>query len=342
MRATRGVVAVGIMLFALLCARADAQSPAELTIGIGRDIPLNTHVSVAAAKGFFRAEGLTVQLKSFASGAVMTESMAANDLQVGLAAITSPVIMRNNGVPVVILAQVADNGGNNAILVRTDAGVRRAEDLYRLKLGLQVGSSASKFLNDVVAEHRIDAARLQTVNLTPPDAVAAYRAGQVDGLVVWEPWVSRAEAARPSTIVHTYHESLFAGARRKVSLTQNAMVLFVREELAKTRGDVLNALLRGMVKADEYIAGGAHAEEVLTLASRDIKQEPQANRRGFERAVFKLVLDEGLVRVIRENTEFLKETGKIRAAVDPLSWIYSAPLKRARAASVKIEGTWKP
>lgn len=343
-RLTRGVLGVAAMLLGLTLATAvAAQAPGELTIGVGRDIPLNTHISVALAKGFLRAEGLpNAQIKSFPSGAVMTESVAAKELQLGLAAITAPVILRNNGVGIVLLAQVADNGSNNALLVRTDANVRKPEDLYRLKLGLQVGSSATKLLNDIAKEHRLDPARLQTVNLTPPDAVAAYRGGQVDGLVVWEPWVGRAEAARPTAILHTYHESLFPEARRKVSITQSAMVLFCREEFARTRTDTLNALLRAMVRADEYIADRAHADEVLAVASRDIKQEPQANRRGFERAIFKLVIDEGLVRVVKENTEFLKETGKIRTVVEPLSWIYSEPLKRARAASVKVDGTWKP
>lgn len=342
-RSTVVLVVCGLALAAAaMVGPARAQGP-EVVIGIGRDVPLNTHISVALAKGFLKAEGLpNVRLKSFAAGAVMVEAIAANEIPVGFSAITAPTILRNNGIPVLLLAQVADNGANNALLVRADANVQKPEDLYRLRLGLLVGSAASNFLTDIARAHGLDPGRLQTVNLAPPDQLAAYRGGQVDGLVVWEPWVSRAEAAKPTAILHTYHESFFPSARRKVDLTQSAIVMIAREEFARTQREALDALLRGLARAQEFIVDRANSEEALTIASRDIKQEPAVNRRAFERVIFKLAVDEGLVRSVRENTRFLNETGKARMSVDPLSWIYTEPLKRARQTWVKIDGQWKP
>ncbi len=315
----------------------------ELLIGIGRDIPLNAHVSVALAKGFLKAEGLPdVKLRSFASGSVMTEAMAAGEVKVGFAAIAAPVALRNNGVPVVVLAQIADNGENNALLVRRDAHVEKPEDLYRLRLGLLAGSSATVFLSEIARLHHLDPARLQTVNLPPADAVAAYRGGQIDGIVVWEPFVSRAEAARPGVRLHTYHESFFPSERGKFDVGESVMVLVAREELLRSQPDAIAALMRALARAHDYLTDKAHADEVLRIASADIKQDPAGNRRGFEHAIFKLTIDAGLVTAMQKDTTFLHARGKTRLAVDPLTWLWSEPLRRVRPAAVTVDGRFAP
>jgi ABC-type nitrate/sulfonate/bicarbonate transport system substrate-binding protein len=334
---------VPLVVALVLTLVSGAQGADELLIGIGRDIPLNTHISVALAKGYLKAEGLpSVRLKSFASGSVMTEAMAANEVQVGFAAIAAPVALRNNGVPIVILAQVADNGANNAVLVRSDARVEKPEDLYRLRLALLAGSSATVFLSEIARLHKLDRARLQTVNLPPADAVSAYRGGQVDGVVVWEPFLSRAEAARPSVRLHTYHESFFPSAPGKFAVGQSAMVLVAREEIVRSHPETVSGLLRALSRAHDYVVDRKNADEVLKVASDDIKQDPAGNRRGFDNTIFKLTIDDSLVKALQKDTTFLRETGKTRLAVDPLTWLYSEPLRRVRPAAVTVEGRFKP
>lgn len=345
MRIRRRILAalVTLVLTAALAPGDAGAQASKLTLSTGRDICLSIHISVARAKGYTKAEGLPeIDLKTFPSGIMALEAVVAKDAPIAFTALGPTAILGNNGAPIVLLSQLADNGGNNILLVRGDASVQKPEDIYKLKIGTAVGGGGSVLLYEMVRHWKLDESKFQLVNLQPPDQMAAYRSGQVDGLAVWEPWAGRAAKIKPTTILLNNHESFFPAARGKVDLGQNPCVVAAHHEYVRANRDTVNALMRALARAQEYIANQKNAEEVLTIASRDLKQEPADNKEAFDRSIFKLVIDEGLVSTAQRLTGFLQRSGKIRAAVHPAEWIYSEPLKRARPAWAPVEGRWKP
>lgn len=340
-RLVAGLVAI-VLVAGLVPGRALAQG-SKLTLSTGRDICLSTHISVARAKGYTKAEGLPeIDLKTFPSGIMSLEAVVARDAPIAFTALGPTAILGNNAAPIVLLSQLVDNGGNNILLVRSDANVQKPEDLYKVKIATAVGGGGSVLLYEMARHWKLDESKVQLVNLQPPDQMAAYRSGQVDGLAVWEPWAGRAAKIKPTTILLNNHESFFPGARGKVDLGQNPCVVAAHQDYVRANRDTVNALMRALARAQDYIADRKNAEEVLRIASRDLKQEPADNKEAFERIIFKLVIDESLVSTAQRLTGFLQRSGKIRAAVHPTEWIYSEPLKRARSAWAPVEGRWKP
>ena len=94
-------------------------------------------------------------------------------------------------------------------MVRKDAMVKAPEDLYRLKIGLLVGSTASDDLHQLALHYKLDEKRLQIVNLAPPEQLVAYRTGEVQAFLAWEPWpISRPPRGDCNRHLHGNHEPI--------------------------------------------------------------------------------------------------------------------------------------
>ena len=121
---------IGTILCGLLglAGVADAQQGPEQTrvsLGVGIDQSVAAWPIVAREKGFFREVGFTdVDIRLFSSGSAMVEALAAGSLQLGFSGDAPVIIMRGQGLPVVVLTPLADDAEFTWLFVRKDRNVR--------------------------------------------------------------------------------------------------------------------------------------------------------------------------------------------------------------------------
>ena len=141
-----GATSVTAAAGGLLSTRAFAQAKpetAKLAMGFGLDPVFAPHM-VAMAKGWFRDAGFTdVSTKTFSGGAVAGEALVANEIQLWTPGNLPPISMAHNGVPIVVLGSNAIAWAVDKLVARKDANIRTPEDLYKIKIGLLQGSTAS-------------------------------------------------------------------------------------------------------------------------------------------------------------------------------------------------------
>jgi sulfonate transport system substrate-binding protein len=187
-----------------------------------------------------RAETLNAELAKhnaraewveFQAGPPIYEAMRAGAVDIGYTGETPPVFAQAGGVPFVYIATEAPAPASEAILVPNDSKLKTVADLKGKKIALNRGSNVHYLLLRALEEAKLTIKDVQVTYLAPPDARAAFDAGQVDAWVIWDPFQAAAEVAGARTL------------RDGVGLVDNQFFYVARRAFAESQAELVNLVL---------------------------------------------------------------------------------------------------
>jgi ABC-type nitrate/sulfonate/bicarbonate transport system substrate-binding protein len=331
-------------LIAPSVAFADAKpEKSSLAIGIGPDFGTSGSAVIALQKGYFKAQGLDdVELKSFPAGLVQVEALTAGGLDMAMPTQAPILTARANGVPLILFASVAAYNNSLALVIRDGLPVKNPTDLYGLKIGVLKGSGAEMMVNAIIKEYKLDASKIETVNLAPPEQLSSLATAAVDAICVWQPWVYQATQSK-AKIVHTGTQSFFAQNQgQKVIVDWTRGLCCTMERFAKTNPITIDAVVSGLAQAQKFIADDSNFGEVNRIFSKFQNQSEQMNAVVIKTYGPSIALDQRFLNDIDEVQDFLLQSGRQRKKIDVADIIYGAPLEKIDPSLVTIEAKWKP
>jgi ABC-type nitrate/sulfonate/bicarbonate transport system substrate-binding protein len=338
-----GAGAAGAALALPGIARAQAKPEvAKLTLGFGLDPVFAPHV-LAMKKGWFAEAGFTtVETKSFTGGALAGDALIASEIQLWTPGNLPPISMAHTGIPVVVLGTNCIATAAEKLVARKDAKVEKPEDLYRIKIGLLAGSTASATLHNLAKRYGLDEKKLQTVNMPPPEQLAALNGNTIQALLCWQPWGNNALKTGATEMIHSGTISGFAGNKGQAAQVSATRSLFVAsQEFVKKNPIATKALMTILVRGQKYVADPKNRAEVIDLVAVELKQDKALVEAIWGEYVFDPSFDEKYAADMKSMTDYLVASGRVKAAKDPLDYTYSDPVAAADPALVKLPGRWK-
>ena len=233
----------------------------------------DVNIYIADKKGYFREEGLEIELSSFDSAAKMIAPMGAGELDVGSGSATAGLynaVARGINIKIVSPNANAPPGyGHNILIVRKDlvdsGRFKTLADLKGMKIAVtSPGASSTSTLNEALKRVGLKFSDIDPVYLGYPDHVIALTNGKIDAGLTAEPAATQAvnagNAVRVMTddVIDPYHEAaieLFSGdfIQKHPDEARKFMRAFLRA--VRFYND---ALKDGMLK-------GRTAEEVIAI-----------------------------------------------------------------------------
>ncbi|NEP00584.1 MAG: ABC transporter substrate-binding protein [Symploca sp. SIO2E9] len=167
-----------------------AAIPGELRIGF-QVIP-NAEL-LAKAQGLVKKKFPETKVKwiSYKSGRLVNQAMAANDIDLGLCGSvpTAMGIAQGLSYKVYFIHDVI--GDNEALVVKQSLGIKTLADLEDKKIAVPFGSTAHFSLLSALAAEDIESKNLTIVDLQPPEMLAAWQRGEIDGGFIWHPTLNK-------------------------------------------------------------------------------------------------------------------------------------------------------
>lgn len=330
---------------AALGGRAWAQAKPEVTrlgLAFGLDPVFAPHM-IAMQKGWFRDAGFAeVTTKTFSGGALAGEALVAGDIQLWTPGNLPPISMTHSGVPIVVLGTNCLAMSADRLVARKDANVRAPEDLYKVKIGLLQGSTASADLYYLAKHYGLDEKRLQVVNMPPPEQLAGLNANAVQAMLCWQPWGYNALKSGNAELVHTGLVSGFAANRDQPAQISYTRSLFVASQEFVTKNPVATRrMVEVLLRAQRYVADPKNRNEVVTLFVEQSKQDRALADAIWDQYTFDPVFDDRYVRDMERLSEYLVATGRLKAPKSPLDYTYTDPTAAVDPALVKVPGRFK-
>ena len=201
----------------------------------------NAAMFVAMEKGFFKAEGLTLETVPMQGGAVIVQGVTSGDLQFGWTNVISLYQAHVAGFDFKLVTGGATNvrskNESHAIQVAKSSSIKRAKDLEGKTVAVNTLNNIVHLLAMAwVDKNGGDSKKVKFVEVPFPKMEAALVAGKVDAISVHEPFVTAAlEKGEVRTIAQPWGDVLpkfliasWFGSEKWLMKNKQAATAFIR------------------------------------------------------------------------------------------------------------------
>ncbi|MHB2167519.1 ABC transporter substrate-binding protein [Alsobacter sp. R-9] len=248
----------------------------DVKLGVGgKALLYYLPLTIAERKGYFKEQGLDVEISDFAGGAKSLQALVGGSADVVTGAYEHTIRMQAKGQDIRAVLELGRFPGI-AVGIRKDkaASYKSPADLKGMKIGVTApGSSTNMLVNFLLAQAGLapDAASFIGVG-SAASAVAAIKKGELDAISHLEPVLSMLEKDGDiKVVVDTRTEE---GTRALFGGSNPAAVLYMKKDFIDKNPNTTQALVNGLYKALKWIQTATPEEitaavpEEFTLGDR--------------------------------------------------------------------------
>ncbi len=266
--------ALGALFAVLFACTAWAQAPEKkkVTIAVGgKTLFYYLPLTVAERKGYFKDEGLEVEIPDFPGGARALQALVGGSADMVSGAYEHTINMLAKKQPIKAVVLQAKYSSIVLLLPKDKAAkYRGGRDLKGLKIGVTApGSSTNMFVNNLLAKDGLKPTDVSIVGVgTGAGAFAALDKGEIDAISNLDPVITQLEST--GKFVAVADSRTEKGMKDIYGGDYHASVIYVTDEFVKKYPNTVQAVVNAMVRADKWIAK-ATPQEVVDLMPPEYK-----------------------------------------------------------------------
>ncbi len=316
---TLGALFLGLAIAATAAAQAPEKKKITIAVG-GKGLFYYLPLSVAERKGYFRDEGLEVEIPDFAGGAKALQAMVGGSADMVSGAYEHTINMVAKKQPIKAVVLQARHSSIVLILPKDKAAkYKSAKDLKGLKVGVTApGSSTNMFVNNLLAKDGLKPTDVSIVGVgAGSGAFAAMDKGEIDALSNLDPVITQLETTGKFVAVADSRtekgmQDIYAG-------DYHASVIYITEEFIRKNPSTVQAVVNAIVRADKWVAKATPPEIVDLMPAEYKAGNPSVYKEGLlknmigysEDGTLSLKAAENVYKVLVQFEPSVKAAGKI-------------------------------
>lgn len=154
----------------------------------------------AVDNGYFKQEGLDVNLVQFTSGSTELAAMASGEIDVGYLGVGAHVFAPQ-GQCVILALDSTDLSGE--IMARTDSGYKSMKDLKGKNVAISTGTTSELVLSMALKKNGMQKSDVNMVNMDASGKVTAFMSGKIDAISIEAPYTDQIRTKMGSNKVTT-------------------------------------------------------------------------------------------------------------------------------------------
>ena len=245
------VIATGFLALLFLslpvfhAAEYTAAAPQKVRLGYLRNDLHHLAAWIAIEKGFFKDEGIAVEVAGiFNAGPEEMSAFASKSIDMGYLGIAPSITGTANRSARVRALSLA-NAEGSAIVVRKDSAIRDVGGLAGKTVAIPGYSTVQDFLlRKGLGAAGIDAKKVNIIVIKPPEMISTLASGQIDAFIAWEPHPSKAVTMGAGRVL-VPSARIWAG--------HPCCVVAAEESFMKNNPAIVRAFLKAHARATEYI-----------------------------------------------------------------------------------------
>ena len=302
---------------ALLAAGSVAEA-APLKVGAAANVG-GLIVFVAQDKGIFAKHGIDAKVVTRNTGAALTKSLRAGEIDFAPAAFTNLPAALERGLD--LRGVVGYTGGSYSsstsdnfvgIAARPGTGVTKIADIKGKKIGVTFGSTGDLYLRTLMRKNGLGTADVKRINVRPPSLVSVFDTGGVDVITAWEPFLTRLLDKVPGSKLV---------ARGGVHVCFCAVLHRSPEKVYADR-KMTQSFVDAMSEAAAYVRNPANRDEVATIGSRFVRgMPPELVKRTMPHMVYDTRLGKNTFAAFNFSVKQLIAQKKMKRPYDPAKYL---------------------
>jgi ABC-type nitrate/sulfonate/bicarbonate transport system substrate-binding protein len=322
------VVLVGALLAVTASVALARPELSRIEVYSARDAQMATQALVAVSKGYFKEEGLEVDLKYYQAASEIPAGMIGGSIKIGLGGWVNPMQVAANDYPVKVVAPLSDIAGTTQLVVKPT--IKTAKDLEGKKLAMLNIPIIRRFLEDFSNAHGADVAKISVVNTQPSDSLTAFAKGDADAVLIWQPHTTRAIRESGGVLMHTGVKSFIPGREGNYRVYYNYGVVFMADDFIQKNPNTTEAFLRGLVKAQDYVAQPANRAEVAQIIAQPLGMPADIGRQVLGENEYFMKITPDWLRIMQQEVAFYVNAKMLKKPVEPKTLVDGSVLRKIR------------
>lgn len=293
------IVFAVLLVFMLVSAVISLAASKTVRIGYLRNDLHHLAAWVAIDKGFFKDEGVDVEVAGiFNAGPEEMTAFASKSLDMGyLGVAPSATGLANKSASVKAVALA--NAEGSSIVVRKDSSIKEVKDLQGKTVAIPGYSSVQDFLLRKALEGAgVDPRKVNIIVIKPPEMIVALGAKQIDAFIAWEPHPSKAVTMGIGKVL------ISSGMIWK---DHPCCVVAVDNAFRQDNPETVKSFVRAHVKATEYIR--KNPDEALRIGIKYTGMDEATVREAIRHISYHNLAKEG---DIKEYVKYLVKFGYVK------------------------------
>ena len=236
-------------------AHAQALEKPKITFGVGgKSLFYYLPLTIALQKGYFKSEGLDVEVQDFPGGARALQALLGGSVDVVSGAFEHTITQQAKGQNIEALVLQGKYAGIVLAMSKAKAATYKSPaDLKGMKIGVTApGSSTNMFVNVLLAKAKLppDSVAIIGVGATA-GAVAIMKRGEIDAISNLDPVISQLES--DGAIIPVVDTRNAKGMQEVYGNAYAAGCIYVPVEFSKKYPNTAQAIVNAMVHALRFI-----------------------------------------------------------------------------------------
>jgi len=259
-----------------------------------------------------KATGAKINWRKFESGAEVVAAVASGDVPIGNIGSSPLAAAASRGLPIQTFLITGVIGESEALVVRNGSNINKPADLVGKKVAVPYVSTTHYSLLAALKHWKVDASKVNILNLRPSEIAAAWQRGDIDAAYVWDPALGKVKAS--GKVLTSSAEVSKWGAPtydlwivRKDFAEKNPNFL---KQFAKVTGAVFD---RYNKDPKAFASDAANVEKIARLTGSK-PEEVAALLPGNKYPSLKeqsALLQKPFVKAVADTATFLKSQGKV-------------------------------
>lgn len=288
---------------------------------------LASSVWIAEHNGYFKNQGLDVEITEFSSGRDAFASMLNNG-NLDMATVAQTPFVRNSFIrdDYEVIAGMVTSPNDVKIIARKDSDIDAPADLKGKKVGITQSSTGHYFLSLFLSQHGLSLADVTILDTNADALPQTLSDGQVDAIATWEP--------------HIYNAKRLLGTN--FSLLESSgtfredFYFTVLKEWAKNNPALLKRFIAAIDSAETFIA--LHPEESQRIVAERLNLDPLFVASVWSDYSFGLFLDQAMLLTFEQQARWAQDNNIVSESAAPnyLNFIYFDALEAMKPEAITI------
>ncbi len=280
---------------------------------------------VADEKGYFKDEGIDLEIRPYEYGILTIPDVLNGTIDMSLANEFAPVVRSFDFPKIRILASI-DQTNSYELIARRDRGINTPADLRGKNIGIPKGSQSEFFLGTFLTFNHLSLTDVKVVYTKPFDLEDAIISSKVDAILIWPPLSSNITKRLGAN-------SVVWGAQ---SGQDAYFVLIGSEDLVKKRPQVVERMLRALVKAEEFVKNNTSGAKMIVM--RRTKTDEEYIKYVWPANNFTISLNQAMVLTMEDEARWAVANKLTDKTMIPnyFKFIYFDALEKVKPEAITI------
>lgn len=144
---------------------------------------------VAKEKGYFKKNGVNVELDAIQSASDRRSALASDRIQAFASTVDTHIITEASNIKIAQVLALDTSYGGDGVLVKND--IKNFNDLKGKTVALDTNGVSSFWFQYLLKKHGMKIDDVKVTNMSSDSAGAAFMGQKVDAAVTWQPWLSK-------------------------------------------------------------------------------------------------------------------------------------------------------